>query len=249
MLYQIPELLKFPKITHGFSVKEAGNMSFRWGKVDEIRKNRQTFFEQLGVTPTQVVSAELEHGDNIVRVGKKDAGHGVLDSNYQLKADGLITNEPNLYLLHVVADCLSLLCYDQKHKAVGLAHIGWRNASSGLAPKTIKRMAEEFGTNPASLVVGVGPAIHPCCYAYQKHATQQLLDWQPYLKTDGSDLTHIDLVGLVLDQLKTTGVPVASIKASPECTAHTNKFFSHYRSQRQSEPEGRFASLIGLKSN
>ncbi|MBI5465781.1 MAG: laccase domain-containing protein, partial [Candidatus Kerfeldbacteria bacterium] len=215
----------------------------------EVRQNRQKFFKQLNVAPARVVTAELEHQDTIIRVSSKDAGSGVLDNDYQLKADGLITNEPNLYLLHVVADCLSLPYYDPQHKAVGLAHIGWRNASSGLAKKIIKRMAEEFGTNPASLIVGLGPAIHSCCYAYPKHATQQLLDWQPYLKTEDSGLTHIDLVGFVLDQLKTTGVPTANIKVSSECTAHSPQFFSHYRSQRRNKPEGRLATLIGLKPN
>lgn len=247
MFYQLPELLKFPKLIHGFSVKEAGNMSFRWDKVGEVKENRQKFFNLLNITSTRVVTAELEHQDTVIRVSDKDAGLGVLDNNYQLKADGLITNEPGLFLFHVVADCLSLLFYDPQNQAIGLAHAGWRNAAKVITAM-VHKMDKEFTSNIPKLTVALGPAIHNCCYAYPKHETGDLPEWKDYLTPDTQGLIHIDLIKFAVDQLRVASISDKNIIISPECTAHSDKFFSHYRSQRHHIPEARFTAIIGLKA-
>lgn len=245
-LYQLPELLKFPELIHNFSTREAGNMSFRWGHAEEVRLNRTAFLRQLGINPAQVVTVELEHKDTIIRVSSQDAGFGVLDNDYKIKADGLITNEPSLFLFHVVADCLSLLFYDPQNQAVGLAHVGWRNLAKVITA-TVQKLNKEFTSDPTKLIVALGPAIHNCCYAYPEHETNNLPEWKNYLKSDTQGLTHIDLIKFAADHLTTVGIDAKNIIIDQKCTAHSDKFFSHYRSQKQGESEGRLAVVIGIK--
>ena len=248
MLYQLPQLRALPHLVHGFSTRKAGNMSFRWGKADEVHRNRERFCKSLNINPHQVATAELEHADRIVRVTMADAGYGILGDDYKLKADALITDEPNLALFHMVADCASLLYYDLAHHAIGLAHAGWHGTTETINTKIVQRMNELFGTDPANLTVGIGPAILSCCYAYPEPKQKTLAAWATYLTDDTQGLTHIDNVGYIVDQLKAAGVKAEHIYPSQICTAHDERFFSHYRDKKAGLPDqGRFAALISLR--
>ncbi|MFH1111960.1 MAG: polyphenol oxidase family protein [Patescibacteria group bacterium] len=246
MAYQLEDLKQYPNLMHGFSTREAGNMSFKWGEEKEVVVNRKKFLEELKLEPSKGVTAELVHSDTILRVGKKQAGQGILKPP-TLKADGLITNEPEIYLWHTVADCLSLLFYDPTNKAIGLIHAGWKNTTENIAKKMVEKFIAEFHTKPEKLVVGFGPAINRCCYAYTNPQTAQIPAWQPFLSRGKDNLIHINLVGFNLYQLSETGVEHENIFISEFCTAHSGKFFSHYQDVKDNQPEARFAALIGLK--
>ncbi len=221
-------------------------MSFRWGEMNEVISNRQRFLAQLNIEPKRVVSAELVHGEAIARVGQKQTGYGVLSNDNQINADGLITDEPNVYLFHAVADCLSILLYDPVKHAIGLAHAGWRGTTARLTEKIIACMADEFGTTPTDLIIGLGPALQSCCYVYQNPAQLSLPEWQPFLRVD-MDKTHIDNVAFNIKQLERAGVPPRNIYRSEHCTVHTGMFPSHYADQQDKRPESRFATIIGLR--
>src|SRR5262249_56853843 len=63
-----------------------------------------------------------------------------------------------------VADCATLLLYDQTHAAIGLAHAGWRGTRDIIALKTIAAMRDAYGTRADDLRAAIGPTIGPCCY-------------------------------------------------------------------------------------
>ncbi len=245
MPYHLPELLDYP-ITHAFSTKEDGNMSFKWGEEKIVKQNRANFFTELKINPLFCVTSELIHGDKIIRVTKKDAGHGVLNNDYQIQADGLITNELGLNLFQVVADCLPILFYDPANKAIGLAHAGWRGTSQNIAGKTIAALVHEFKTKPADLIVGLGPSIHKCCFSYPEAKQESMPDWQPFINKQVDKQTHVNNVGYNLWQLTSAGVEQENIFMSEFCTAHSGKFFSHYVDIKNKTPETRFVALIGL---
>lgn len=246
MFYQIPQLKDYPGLHHAFSTADDGNMSFKWGTTEEVRSNRQKFLTGLNINPSQVVSAELTHSDQIIKVTAADAGWSVLQDNGQLKGDSLITNKPGLYLWHVVADCLSVMLYDSTHQAVALVHVGRKNANSQIIGKTIKAMSEFYNTKPNDLVAGIGPSIHNCCYAYSQVEQTTDLAWQNFLTSKNGSI-HIDLVGFTAQQLLNSGVANNKLHISPDCTGHSDKFFSHYRAKQDGGPEKRFAAIIGLK--
>ncbi|MBI5733498.1 MAG: polyphenol oxidase family protein [Candidatus Kerfeldbacteria bacterium] len=244
MFYQIPQLTKYNKLLHAFSTKDDGNMSFKWGIEEEVRQNRQKFLTDLNIDPSRVVSAELEHSDKIIKVTAADAGQGVLQDDYQLKGDCLITNELGLYLWHVVADCLSVMLYDPMNQTVALVHVGRKNANLQIINKTIKAMAKFYNTKPNDLVAGIGPSIHSCCYAYNEIEQTSDPAWHNFL-INKNNLIYIDLVGFTAEQLLDSGVVKNKLYLNSDCTAHSNEFFSHYRAKQTSQPEKRFAAIIG----
>jgi polyphenol oxidase len=73
--------------------------------------------------------------------------------------DGLWTDEPDLPMLAIGADCvlMALARTNGGPPALGVIHAGWR----GLADGIVEATAQPLGTR---LTAVVGPAIGPCCY-------------------------------------------------------------------------------------
>ena len=53
--------------------------------------------------------------------------------------DALITNEPNVCIGVSTADCVPVIMYDAEHKAIAVAHAGWRGTVENIMRKTVER--------------------------------------------------------------------------------------------------------------
>lgn len=145
---------------------DALNMSFSTGDAPEdVRENRRRFLSLLHIPPEDIVSCHQVHGTHIEEVGAADRGRGALDAESALpETDGLMTNEKGVPLTMNFADCTPLLFYDKAHHAAAVAHGGWRGTAGDIAGKMVRRMTERYGTDPAELLAGIGPAIGGCSF-------------------------------------------------------------------------------------
>ena len=160
---------------HGVSCRRGGVSKSPWDSLDlglhvgddpaDVAENRRRYLAALGLDASQLVTPEQVHGEAIQRVGRSDAGRGALSyADSIAKTDALITDEPGLPLLLCFADCTPILLLDPAHRAVGIAHGGWKGTVRRIAAKTVLRMQREFGTRPENVLAAIGPSIGPCCY-------------------------------------------------------------------------------------
>ena len=49
--------------------------------------------------------------------------------------------------------------YDAEHKAIAVAHAGWRGTVENIMRKTVEKMYRSFNTDPKTLQVVIGPSI------------------------------------------------------------------------------------------
>jgi copper oxidase (laccase) domain-containing protein len=78
--------------------------------------------------------------------------------------DGLITASPDVCLGVYVADCCPVYVADPVRRVIALLHSGRKGSELGIATAAIERMKEEFGCDPANLVIQLGPCIRPPHY-------------------------------------------------------------------------------------
>jgi copper oxidase (laccase) domain-containing protein len=78
--------------------------------------------------------------------------------------DALITRQKNLSLVIRVADCGPVWIHCEKTGAIGLVHSGRKGTEAGIVGATIRRMREEFGSEPSSMLALLGPCIRPPHY-------------------------------------------------------------------------------------
>lgn len=242
MYYTFPEFEQHKEIVHGFSSREGGvsrgfyatmNMGVRTDDAKEnILENYEIFCETLGVDVRNVVIAPLSHEANIRNVTMQDAGSGLLRDYCCENTDGFLTNEPKVVLTATFADCVPVFYYDPKQKVVGIAHSGWRGTVKEIAAAMVKRMCDDYGSNPADILVGIGPSIGMCCFEVDEDVFYEFADLT-YLE-DGwffekeNGKFDIDLWRVIWATLTNAGVKEENISVSGICTCcNRSKLFSH----------------------
>ncbi len=183
------------------------------------------------------------------------AGRGQAAAPPIAGVDALITACPGVMLTMRFADCVPVLLYDPVHRAVGLAHAGWRGSAAGIAARTVQAMGQAFGTEPRDLLAGIGPSIGRCCYEVDQPVIQSFsarFPWWRDVVSGEAGRLHLDLWAANRRQLVDAGLADERIDVAGICTAcHTGDFYSH---RRESGPgsvageTGRFTAVIGLRA-
>ncbi|MCD6289512.1 MAG: peptidoglycan editing factor PgeF [Anaerolineae bacterium] len=250
VLYQFESLVGYPRLRHAVSTRLGGvstppfaslNLTMVGGddpgRVDE---NHRRLCTAVGISPSDLVSPQQVHRDQVVRVGREDRGRVVPG------CDGLITDEPGVALLLRFADCVPLIVYDPVHHAVGVAHAGWRGTVRGIATALVSAMQREFHSRPEELIAGIGPSIGPCCYEVGLDVVQLV---RATLDTSNGVVSrwpngayHLDLWAANDKLLTQAGV--RHIEVAGLCTAcHTDEFYSHRAERGRTGRHGALAYL------
>lgn len=242
-MYQLPKLKKFPNIIHGFSDTSDGNMSFHWGKREEVLKNRKKFLSNLDIRYEDTVAMFLQHGTEISFVDEHSRGEETVT------VDCLMTKTKNVFLFVLTGDCLPVVFYDPIQKLVGLAHISRINTPLMFVQKIIRRF-EKKGGRPENIVVGIGPGVRKESYAFEHgEFTKRIVrcnGWKNFLVGLPDGRTGIDLVGYNMHQFVSAGVLPENIEVAEADTIVNKNFFSHYRSRKTGEKEGRMGTIVGF---
>ena len=260
-------VLKFPlleslsMVEHLFTTKEGGvskgdfatmNVSFTRGDDEEaVLENYRRIGNIFGVELTDIVVSHQTHTTNVMRVTREDGGKGVVfDRDYQ-DIDGLITNEKNLVLCTMYADCVPLYFVDVKNMAIGLSHSGWKGTAGQMGKRTLERMAEEFGTKPEDVYATIGPSICMDCYevsadvieAFCKVFTKEEMNIISYEKENGK--YQLDLWKANEIILLNAGVLPEHIEVTRLCThCNSDRMFSH---RRTGDRRGNLGAFLCLK--
>lgn len=250
-MYQLPELKDHPFLLSGCSTTDEGNMSLAFGEPSDVMPNRQAFLQKLGVSLDRCVVMRCEHKDVIASVMSQDAGRGTQDLEDAIVADALITNDPNIYLMLIIGDCVPTVLFDTKNKAIGLVHSSGFTTDMKILIHTLARMQQEYGTNLQDIEAYMGPSITVDSHIVQDPFQKDDPVWQPFLRHLDDGRTAIDAIGYSIHQLKEAGVPKDKIFQSHIDTAKDPRFFSHHQFKyitNNLEEKGLFACLVGLKN-
>lgn len=200
---------------------ESLNLGLHVGDLDEhVIENRRRVAAAIGVT--SLVTVRQVHANHVVLV------NGPLEE--PVEADGLVTDEADLALAILVADCIPVLLIDRATSRFGVVHAGWRGLASGVLAAAVQQFAPE-----AALHAFLGPAIAPEHYQIGPEVAQHFLDVPEALLADRDDRSRLDLRHVATEQLLGLGLDANHIEVSRQSTG--GPFFSD-RAQR---PCGRFA--------
>lgn len=224
---------KYPDLTYGFSTRSDGSMHRRLEKA-----NRERYFREIGIDPRRVVTADLAHGTKVAVVSDEAAGNMIGET------DALITDTKNLFISVTGADCFPLYFYDPAHKAIGIAHVGWRGLVSGVVPNVVGKMMQSFETEPSVLVVGIGPGIRQCHFDVSPE-NRALYERYSVCVAEREGKTFVNIPGIIKIQLEQSGVNKEYIQDSESCTyCQEQKYFS-FRRDKPKDIQS-MAAYIGL---
>lgn len=229
------------------------NLSYTRGdRKEAVDENYRRVARLLGCSVEDMVCADQTHTTNLRVVGREDRGKGIVRKKDYHDVDGLLTDEPGVYLATFFADCVPLYFVDTKRRAVALAHSGWRGTAARMGQCVVEKMREAYGTNPADIVAAVGPSICQECYevggdvagafaaAFRKPGQEQEL-----LLSKGGGKYQLDLWRANEIVLTEAGIPREQIQVTDLCTCHNSCYlFSHRASHGQRGNLGAFLGLV-----
>ena len=180
-----------------------------------------------------------EVGGTLDRLALNRQVHSVLVHRAQAGArgepgDGLWTDEPDLPVLAMTADCLpiALARTNGGAPAVAVVHSGWRGLLGGVVAEGVRVLG-------GPVAAAIGPAIGPCCYEVGPEVAE------PFAALYGAGVLrgrNLDLWTAAELALRAEGVEqIARFDLCTSCNAEL--FFSHRRTGKPRGVQGVIARV------
>ena len=242
-LYCAEALDKAGGVSHGFSTREGGitvdppkaslNLSWtRCGSPEEVIANFKIFAEGAGIDYDDMAVVNHEHGANVLRIAHEHRGRGFYKDPLP-PCDGIITDDPTVTLVTSHADCGAYFFYDPVHRAIGMAHAGWKGTLLRIGAEMARRMAEEFDTDPSDIIAATGPCICRDCFEVDADLGEKFQSefGYPGISRPGRQgKAYVDLELAAAVQFVEAGIRPESITLMNACTYENRQhFFSHRR--------------------
>ena len=243
---------RLPGLMHAVFTRRGGVSPTPWASLnlgglggdlkENVVENRKRIFEAVGLPVDSIYDAWQVHGTHIICTDKPRP----LDEAH-VKADAILTNNPQVTLFMRFADCVPIFLYDPVRRVVGLAHAGWQGTVNKIAQKTIERMAVEYGSHPGDILAAIGPSIGADHYEIGADVADQV---KAAFSEEASDFLEERDSKIYFDLWRTNRVilekaGIQQIQVAGLCTAcHTEDWYSHRAEQGKT---GRFGALIALK--
>ena len=260
--YSCQAFESIPWLRHGFSTRRGGvcEESFNLNSIapnakdakERINENRRRLLYALGIENTTLISLDQIHSDRVYVIesaagfngspfsfslftspgstGNRQSKTKATSKNHE--GDALVTNMGNVALAIKTADCFAILIVDPVHRAVGAVHSGWRGTLARVLPNAIEAMRNRFQSDPARLLLALGPGIRECCFEVGKDVAHLFIEaypeksvTQPHTIVPGK--YRVDLAAVLKTQMTQSGIPPENQYDLGICTCcNTQDFFS-----------------------
>ena len=237
--YIIEEFEETGLLHHCFTTRLGGvsegpyeSMNLRFNcddKRENVIRNHQIICSALGVDYRALVISKQVHEDNIIKVGKKHRGNGIIRENEFTSADGLMTNENRVPLLTVYADCVPVMLLDPVKKAIASVHSGWRGTVSEISKKAVEKMHSEYGSRADDIIAAIGPSISEKNFEVGDEVAELFIGkFGAETAVKYGEKYHVNMQKAIAMQLVGSGVTEKNIIMADICTYDNPQlFFSH----------------------
>ena len=244
------KLEKIKNLKHGFFNSNGGkskniykSLNCGLGSKDllsNVKKNLDLVKKKISKSAKDIFLLNQIHGDKFI----------FIDNKYKLtvkrKADAIITNQKNLPIAVLTADCVPILICDNKKNMIAAIHAGWKGAYKDIIKKVIKFMIKKE-CKLQNITAAIGPCIAVKSYEVKKDFKKKFLKKNKNNKIFFKKIKnnhYFNLNKYVYSQLKNLGVRNIDI-IDKDTFNIKNNFFSARRSISRNENDyGRNISII-----
>ena len=211
-----PNLSVLDGLVHGFILRhpEIDVKTDRDEALARLESHHITQLAELGVERDHLATGGQVHGKSVAVVDGDPSSLMFPDT------DGLVTAIAGQFLGIYVADCGAVFIVDPVQRACCVVHSGKKGSELGIAAEAISLMKENYGSDPADLIVQVAPCIRPPAY-------------------------EIDFAAQIVDACVAAGVPAGQIHDCGICTTSDPDRYYSYRMEKGKT--GRLFGVIGWK--
>lgn len=226
------------KVDHFFTTRESIIKTKEKDMESQVQENKKMFCEILNLKPENFINPSQTHSVNI-EIAE-------VSRNSYPDCDGLILANKEQGIFLNFADCTPVIIYDERLNIGAISHAGWRGTAGKIAGLTVKKMSENFSSNPEDLKVAIGPAISFCCYNVGEDVLEKLTSTvqdKDGIFEERNGEFFVDLKEINKRQLLEAGVK--DIDVCPYCTVCDNDLFFSYR--RENGTTNRHSAILRLR--
>jgi YfiH family protein len=194
--------------------------------VERVDENRRRLCAEVGADAERLALNRQIHSTHVHRAEPGSRGR---------PGDGLWTDEADVPILAMAADCLPIALVRSDpgaEPAVAVLHAGWRGLLDGIVEQGVRALG-------GGVRAAIGPGIGPCCYEVGPDVAGR------FAATWGCALIHgltLDLWGAAERALRASGVEdVHRVDLCTHC--NPDRFFSHRRTGKPRGVQGVIARV------
>ncbi len=216
---QVSELADVSGLVHAFTFRPTDAACGLDRDPDQATR-KAPVLEALGLSEAETTQLHQIHSNRLCRPA--------LPLAERPQGDALVLTEPGVYGIIKTADCLPALAIDPRRRQLAVVHAGWRGTLERILTEALLQLTA-LGSNPADLIVVLGPCIRSCCYEVGP-------DFKDRFADRGHDVErlfrgrNLDLVEA--NRAESKALEVGQIVDSGMCTCCSpDLFYSHRRDQ------------------
>ena len=229
-------LFKQKKINHGFFNRIGGKSSGIYKSLNcgpgsndfksKIKDNLKIVKNKINRKSRNIFLMHQVHSNKIIYIDKS-----FKFSKKKIQADAVITDQKQIPIAILTADCVPILLYDKKKIMIAAIHAGWKGAYKDIITKVIKFMLSK-GCKEKNIVAAIGPCIQVKSYNVKVDFLKKFLKKDKKNKVFFKDIKnriHFDLPDFIKSRLKLNKITnIEAIKI--DTFDNKNNFFSARRS-------------------
>lgn len=213
-------------------------------------QNYEELGRLFGVSTSDIVHVKQTHTAEVRIVTKKDGGEEILRPESVSGYDGMITNEKNLLLCTLQADCVPVFLLDPVQQVIGMVHSGWKGTANQISVNAVRLMQKEFHSRPADILAAMGPCICGDCYEVGEELLEPFAAFYSdeeracfFRKGEKEGKYLLDLPQAITIALQREGLKEENIAGPISCTLHDGVFASY---RKEKDPVARMLTGIML---
>ena len=250
-MFTSKKLIKQKKINHGFFNRNGGrsrgiyrSLNCGPGSNDnksKIQENLKIVKKKIAEGSNNIFLLSQIHSNKFIYI-KKNTKLG----KKKIKADAIITEQKNLPIAVLTADCVPILLFDKKRNMIAAIHAGWKGAYNGIVNKVINFMFLK-GCGQNSITAAIGPCIAQKNYNVKKDFMKKFIKKDKKNKNFfkmKKNIPYFDLPNFIKYQLKSNKISNIDM-INIDTFDKKNNFFSARRSLKLKHDDyGRNISII-----
>lgn len=167
---QFRKLLEYESVVkHAYGLKPVNYMTDKVTEevFMESVNNYKKLCNAIGVDYNRLIKPLQMHTNEVKVVEVLEDEMSIEDEKYA-NTDGLVTDKNGVVLASTNADCILLLFFDPVKKVIANVHSGWKGTFQKISVNAVKKMVDEFGSNPKDIICCICPSIRKCHFVVEK---------------------------------------------------------------------------------
>ncbi len=244
-------------VEHGFTTRMGGVSSGAYGSLnlawsaerqdslENVDRNYNILLAAFDTRPCNAVKTNQLHTDR-VECTDSLGGVGFTKPEFEFGVDGLVSRTDSQLLTVRMADCMPILLYDKRTRAVGAVHSGWKGTLQRIGAKAVEKMCLLYNSRKSDILVSMGPSVAPCCYEVGEDFRDSFISEiggavkDAFHYKDGKLFADMRFINRFV--IQESGIPGENIAVYVPCTSCNGEYFFSHR--RQKAQRGTMAGVI-----